>query len=1268
MSEHAYALPPFLPQANSPDRLESLLEGLADEGGDAITYTRLAERCGQSLRTIHYYAALGESLGFVRRTERGALSLSSRGERYVRETEQRVRMVCDAMLEHQVVREAIARWCAGASLDEAVLATVRHHGELAESTALRRADALTSLISWMFSRTSLTSYSTPAVEDVTDDVDDEEEWGDPFDILFSDDPWESEFNTLLMRTLYADYEDFEDLEELRREPPLPVSWASAPLSVLNPALMLLPHLATLAIHTVGDVLALKPTIFVRLQGINDLEARAYIDLWNSARRLERLSEPYVPAPAVDRPRTSAQSFDDAVNHPLTPGVQPSSIPEDPSPRFAAVDSAAEDLDQAEPGNGVVAHNPTPSPLSLPEVSSTPPLSSPSAPELSPLFEPTTPPAPAPSADTNAAAGYALTDPINVLNPPPLLASHLADLEIITLADLLDFDANEAQELTGMSALEGALFARLQFTAREHLDGQDEREDDTSSTEETRRQVDIAFLEPPGLIVNKLEQLQITTVGDMVDFAIDDVRSIPHVGRKSADELRTLYARAYEFVHGQAPLPEAASASGPDGSRRSRMSEEHLRAVEALEAARQRDDISLQELLPFLPTRSHRAIEAYDAQTLYDLLELRAAGKLIALPGIGRQTLQELDDTLETLAHRGLDYLRFGESGRPESIESLVRAVWATLGERDQVVLRGRLYQDQTLEEVAEPLGLTRERVRQIVNQLIEHLQARYASVARELAEDLITRLRKGRGILPTSALPPYCGAPAGDMSVCVGRARLVLAIAGFETNCWHRFLITLNADERNGLVADLKSELMDLETVRISPEDVHLCTDALGMMLTEAEAMEFVEDAWGLHIEGDAVLLPWLSLVGIIEGIVQRIGKPATTEDIRQAYNQLNADIGGELPRFRPHNVRAHMERCENIYHYGHGIYVHLDHLPLPLDELERFADEALAVLIRQRRQVSVDHLIDTLKLTRRVPAGMTAHLLKDVLSRHPDVVTFTNTLLVAHTPTCDDIGTSMLDRLSTALASHTTPVNARQIARDLSRFSYAFTGISQNLAKCDFSLSMGKGRFLHVERCGLTRDEIDELMTQLVDLTPDDALLSCTAALEVLDGPAAEKLRARQNGDRLLWALARNFSSLVAGSGLLVSHHNVTEGRSLLYSAILDALSALYVAYPREITAYLRDEVGFGGTSGSINTTLIKLRDEGRVIALPNAAYTLTPDIFDALPERWAERPALVREAAEHPDILNVDDEVRRQLCRFFEEWDPRPELVERLTDAGKQ
>lgn len=65
----------------------------------------------------------------------------------------------------------------------------------------------------------------------------------------------------------------------------------------------------------------------------------------------------------------------------------------------------------------------------------------------------------------------------------------------------------------------------------------------------------------------------------------------------------------------------------------------------------------------------------------------------------------------------------------------------------------------------------------------------------------------------------------------------------------------------------------------------------------------------------------------------------------------------------------------------------------------------------------------------------------------------------------------------------------------------------------------------------------------------------------------------------------------------------------SLFHNAVVDALDHLGIAYPREIHALIKSEVGYDGTRSSIFGVLTTLRDEGDVHHRTNGAYFLSGD-----------------------------------------------------------
>lgn len=134
-----------IPQANSVETLVYVVEAIA-AGVDTVD--DLVREFDVRERTVHYYLELAEWLGFLRDRRATQLHLTETGASFAATVGARARLYSDGVLQHELVRRALAR---GADRDFETLRTafaeeIRGLDVLAEATAKRRAGALATLV------------------------------------------------------------------------------------------------------------------------------------------------------------------------------------------------------------------------------------------------------------------------------------------------------------------------------------------------------------------------------------------------------------------------------------------------------------------------------------------------------------------------------------------------------------------------------------------------------------------------------------------------------------------------------------------------------------------------------------------------------------------------------------------------------------------------------------------------------------------------------------------------------------------------------------------------------------------------------------------------------------------------------------------------------------------------------------------------------------------------------------------------------------------
>lgn len=614
-----------------------------------------------------------------------------------------------------------------------------------------------------------------------------------------------------------------------------------------------------------------------------------------------------------------------------------------------------------------------------------------------------------------------------------------------------------------------------------------------------------------------------------------------------------------------------------------------------------------------------------------------------------------------LIDQGYDAFRFGPAGRPESVSQLVDAALDICTDRQRRIVSGRFVDRQTLKQLGGELDVTRERVRQIEQQAVDEFAERFGDVARRLTAPMREILDDHVPLVHADGLTPL--ADESDP----GRLVLPLRIAGLDDVYRHdnTLITTLEATDRDNALRRFRDALQDLGMMRLDLDDAAEAARDVGFYDDTRAIAGLLEVAWDIQVIDGSFTLPWVSLTETVTNIVRQLGRPVSTEEIAEAYEEHRSKPGVDLKPLRGRDFQTKAQHSSEIYNYDHGVYVHIDNIPMARSDFEDAVEWAVDYLDGHTEQVSVESILDEMNLQRVAPAGLSPHLLKSALNRHPDTLSFKNTLLVAYTDTWIDSGMTMIDRLQEALLDYDEPVKVRQLCRDLSDYSYSIHSLRDTLLKKPWGMPMGRSRFLHAEKSGIAGDRLHALTGEIARQLPDDGSpVAAGAILDELNGDTAAPLRTRDRGPRILWALARGYADrIVAGTGELLAIDTGDTGKALFREAVYESLIELGIAYPRDVHDHLRSEYGFDGSKSSVSGTVGNLFDDGLAQRLPNSAYYIPGDTREQTFERWAERPDLIRQAARDEDTRDLPDDVRAAMTEFFTEWDPRPELVEGLT-----
>ena len=748
---------------------------------------------------------------------------------------------------------------------------------------------------------------------------------------------------------------------------------------------------------------------------------------------------------------------------------------------------------------------------------------------------------------------------------------------------------------------------------------------------------IEVLNPTSRIRRKLEKLGIRTIDDLLSLHPDEFRKLRGVGRKNLKILVDLQAEARRYA----------------GIEKEETRDEILRAITTTPT----DDVLLEELEYAIASRILRRAAKKGIYTLGELRRVYLSGELLKWYGVGEQSVQNLGAFLQVALEEGISAVPTAlneDEDLPATIAEFSDHLMEYCDERTQRILRGRLEEGVTLQALGDEFGLSRERIRQIEAKAIADLQERFGSFSSALCADLIKALNQSRGLLYLEEMKIEAGNSPGAVLLC-------LLVAGAEdSQIWRGFVTNLKTDEREELLQELKEALIALDVICTDLDEVMKAATALGLKLKEAGLKRLLREAYGINSTSKGFPIPWLRMSKIIASIVHSMGRAADTEEILAAYEELRSRNPGEFPESEKRHIRSYIDLNEEIYGYAHGVYIHVANLPISLEELESAVEWAKKYLKGRTKQISVEIILSEMSLKQDVPPGLTPHLLKSALNRQASVLSFQNTLLVADAESFVDSGMSMNDRLEAALRKYEEPVSWGIVEQDLARFSYSEHSIYQGLLSETFSLAMGKGFFLHEEKAGLTPEELEILLAELKRILPANGMPLCAAAaLEMLTSSLpGRKLSKHPHAPRILWALAKNNTNLIAGTGNLLARPTRYNSDNLFREAILDGIEVLGLARPREVRDWLVENIGFRDQRYGVGVAMNSLKNQGALYRLPNSAYFLAPEPGEDLFEVFAARPALLQVGVLALQPGDLPAKILSELIEFFREFGTIPEV----------
>ena len=545
---------------------------------------------------------------------------------------------------------------------------------------------------------------------------------------------------------------------------------------------------------------------------------------------------------------------------------------------------------------------------------------------------------------------------------------------------------------------------------------------------------------PTRMLTWLEKKGLTTARELASVAPRELIAERNLGRRTLAETRAVLEKLFGCSWEDAATAKRATESAPveaagadDPTKATRWNQLRVALPESLRM------IGLDEIA--FPARVPTYAEREGLLTLGDLAG-RSEAELKAAPNLGRKSVEQIFEAVR-------DHLERIEAGRQRATTGLLEAWKSQLQEQDSVrrmvlTLRAGLGgRAETLQSIAELIGVTRERVRPIEKAVLEdlgrnkgwlaetraHVDAALGGAAASL--EVLSADPWWSGIVAVPEALDYFGERllGGDFRVVELEERQYLARCSQDTleECW----TTLR---RAAAKVPLPAALSTFEAL------VESLTGTLGKALSTVQ-LERLKGM--LHVEEDAEGGP--RVVGFGSSHSEAMLAILRTSPAPVRMEELFARVGRGAPP-------------EEMLFFGSGLVGMEHHFPDFREWMGRLVPAAIQVMEREapERQWLAHELLDELREDLDLPSWLTHWHLGSLL-RRSGKVRYLGRLRVSLLASPEDQGrVKFHEELTRILRAHGEPMLRDELVREL--------GKKTSVKELTMNMCLSRSQFL---RCG---------------------------------------------------------------------------------------------------------------------------------------------------------------------------------------------------------
>jgi RNA polymerase sigma factor (sigma-70 family) len=453
----------------------------------------------------------------------------------------------------------------------------------------------------------------------------------------------------------------------------------------------------------------------------------------------------------------------------------------------------------------------------------------------------------------------------------------------------------------------------------------------------------------------LRRANIRVLGDLHGCKLDDFALQRNCGYKTLHELDALVRQA-RFSVEQVRDPEAGSLLLGNGVR--------FVIPESISQLRFAE-------LP-ITSRATNLVRSIGLRTLGDL-NGRSASELLRCKNCGWRTVEEVGQLIERAISGEFDEAQIEESAQPTELLRLLDEAMAKLSPRDKQLLLARIGGEDvppsTLEELGHQHGLTRARVQQIVEKILNTLKKTWGPRVPRLLEAMKRRCVSNVCPLTPALLAQWIGESRSTFELSPKAQVRLIGALDENVPCWPN-----QQDGVGGIDNSIRRLDLDLAKLVRSANGCVAVAEAyrkltsqqhykrlkvgkfLGMLRRVRRALVEFDDP-----QSPVIRLSRLSATDVATHILDQSDEPLTAEEIHSRAIQT---FGTKTIQCEARAISNALSSNQGIFLVGPGLYGMGKHLKLPVSEWNRVRTEFAQLLAKESRPISCYEVLNDRLIT----------------------------------------------------------------------------------------------------------------------------------------------------------------------------------------------------------------------------------------------------------------------------------------------------------------